>query len=115
MRVGAFEIDELGVTARARGTGLGRSLLRLVTDAREHSWLLTWGEAHDTIDFYRHVGWYEPRAIDASGDVIVFTSSQESFPTGEQPADSFAVTSILRTASTKRVKSTKCCDRSCLV
>ena len=71
--VGAFEIDELGVLAWARGTGLGRRLLSTATDDQP-SWLLTWNQAHDTIAFYRRAGWYEPPVKGAETDVVVFLS-----------------------------------------
>lgn len=73
--VGAFEIDELGVRAHARGTGLGRRLLSAVTSAVPdgRAWLLTWDQAHDTVAFYRRTGWTEPAPLRGQEtDVIVF-------------------------------------------
>ncbi|MFI9167910.1 GNAT family N-acetyltransferase [Streptomyces lincolnensis] len=75
--VGTFEIDELGVRERARGTGLGSRLLSGVTSAAPggRAWLLTWDQAHDTLSFYRHCGWREPEFLPgADTDVVVFLS-----------------------------------------
>jgi GNAT superfamily N-acetyltransferase len=73
--VGAFEVDELAVRRHARGTGLGRGLLAtLVGDGR--AWLLTWNQAHDTLAFYRRIGWHEPEPLPGKEtDVVVFLSS----------------------------------------
>lgn len=73
--VGTFEIDELGVRSRARGTGLARLLLSAVTTTAPHgrAWLLTWSEALDTLAFYRHLGWQEPDPLPGSEtDIVVF-------------------------------------------
>ncbi len=75
--VGALEIDELGVRSRARGTGLGRRLLCALTAGAPEgrAWLLTWSQAHDTLAFYRRIGWREPAARPGSEtDVVVFLS-----------------------------------------
>ncbi|MFG3137263.1 GNAT family N-acetyltransferase [Streptomyces sp. NPDC048211] len=75
--VGAFEIDELGVRSRARGTGLGRRLLSALTDAAPggRAWLLTWSQAHDTLGFYHRSGWQEPEPVPGhETDVVVFLS-----------------------------------------
>lgn len=75
--VGAFEIDELGVRARARGTGLGRRLLDALTATAPggRAWLLTWDQAHETLAFYRRAGWREPTARPGHDtDVVVFLS-----------------------------------------
>jgi GNAT superfamily N-acetyltransferase len=75
--VGAFEIDELGVRADARGTGLGRRLLSVLTSAAPggRAWLLTWDQAHETVAFYRRTGWREPEPLPgAESDVVVFLS-----------------------------------------
>ncbi|GAA1531348.1 GNAT family N-acetyltransferase [Kribbella lupini] len=73
--VGAFEIDELGVLGWARGTGLGRRLLSTAADHQPSgAWLLTWNQAHDTIAFYRGVGWHEPPVKGAETDIVVFLS-----------------------------------------
>ncbi len=72
---GAFEIDELGVRQRARGTGLGRRLLEGLTAEHPRSWLLTWDQAHDTVTFYRRVGWLEPTPPPGQeNDILVFVS-----------------------------------------
>ncbi|MGB8940060.1 MAG: GNAT family N-acetyltransferase [Streptomyces sp.] len=76
--VGAFEIDELGVRARARGTGLGRQLLSALTAAAPdgRAWLLTWDEAHETLAFYRRMGWHEPEPLPGHDtDIVVFLSA----------------------------------------
>lgn len=78
--VGAFEIDELGVRAGARGTGLGRQLLATLaapaTVPGGRAWLLTWDQAHETLAFYRRMGWREPEPLPGHGtDVVVFLSS----------------------------------------
>lgn len=86
--VGAFEIDELGVRADARGTGLGRRLLSTLTSAAPggRAWLLTWDQAHDTLAFYRRTGWREPEPLpDAETDVVVFLSPAP--PASADPAD----------------------------
>ncbi|MEU5951021.1 GNAT family N-acetyltransferase [Streptomyces sp. NPDC047525] len=75
--VGAFEIDELGVRARTRGTGLGKQLLSALTATAPagRAWLLTWDQAHATLAFYRRMGWREPEPLPgrATG-VVVFLS-----------------------------------------
>lgn len=81
--VGAFEIDELGVRARARGTGLGRQLLSALTSPATvpggRAWLLTWDQAHETLTFYRRLGWTEPEPLPGHDtDVVVFLSSPGS-------------------------------------
>ena len=70
--VGAFEIDELGVLQSARGSGLGRRLLAAAAEEHPRAWLLTWDQAHDTIAFYRRVGWQEPPVSGPATDIVVF-------------------------------------------
>ncbi|GAA1670279.1 GNAT family N-acetyltransferase [Kribbella yunnanensis] len=70
--VGAFEIDELGVLAHARGTGLGRRLLGAATAEHPRAWLLAWNQNHDTLAFYRRIGWTEPPVHGPETDIIVF-------------------------------------------
>jgi GNAT superfamily N-acetyltransferase len=73
--VGAFEVDELAVRGPARGTGLGRTLLTALTTSVGRAWLLTWNQAHDTLAFYRHVGWQELEPlVGKETDVVVFLS-----------------------------------------
>ncbi|GAB3822816.1 GNAT family N-acetyltransferase [Kribbella italica] len=73
--VGAFEIDELGVLDRARGTGLGKRLLSTAADHQPSgAWLLTWNQAHDTIAFYRRIGWHEAPVKGQETDIVVFLS-----------------------------------------
>ncbi|MEU0096373.1 GNAT family N-acetyltransferase [Kribbella sp. NPDC006257] len=73
--VGAFEIDELGVLASSRGTGLGRRLLTTAVEEQgSRAWLLTWNQAHDTIAFYRRIGWTEPEVRGPETDIVVFLS-----------------------------------------
>ncbi|MEV0523308.1 GNAT family N-acetyltransferase [Streptomyces sp. NPDC050439] len=77
--VGAFEIDELGVRAAVRGTGLGRQLLSALTTPAAvpggRAWLLTWDQAHETLAFYRRLGWREPKPLPGPDtDVVVFLS-----------------------------------------
>ncbi|MEU2285823.1 GNAT family N-acetyltransferase [Streptomyces sp. NPDC013178] len=87
--VGAFEIDELGVRPHARGTGLGRRLLSALADAAPdgRAWLLTWNEAHDTLAFYRRLGWreFEPLPGDET-DVVVFLSPGTPLASGSSTA-----------------------------
>lgn len=75
--VGTFEIDELGVRSPARGTGLGQRLLSALTATAPggRAWLLAWNQAHDTLRFYRRMGWREPepRPGDET-DIVVFLS-----------------------------------------
>ncbi|NGN62532.1 GNAT family N-acetyltransferase [Streptomyces sp. A7024] len=73
--VGAFEIDELGVRRHARGAGLGRRLLSALADAAPdgRAWLLAWGEAQDTLAFYRRMAWEEPESLPGNEtDIVVF-------------------------------------------
>jgi ribosomal protein S18 acetylase RimI-like enzyme len=70
--VGGFEIDELGVLKSARGTGLGRRLLEAAVAAHPRAWLLAWNQAHDTLAFYRRVGWQEPPVRGPETDIVVF-------------------------------------------
>jgi GNAT superfamily N-acetyltransferase len=70
--VGALEIDELGVLKSARGTGLGRRLLEAAVAEHPRAWLLTWDQAHDTIAFYRRLGWREPPVRGPETDIVVF-------------------------------------------
>lgn len=75
--IGAFEIDELGVRSHARGTGLGRRLLAALTATgpRGRAWLLAWNQAHDTLAFYRRIGWQEPEPMPGiETDIVVFLS-----------------------------------------
>jgi ribosomal protein S18 acetylase RimI-like enzyme len=72
--VGALEIDELGVLAHARGTGLGRKLLETATAERPRAWLLAWNQNFDTLAFYRRLGWIEPEVRGPETDIIVFVA-----------------------------------------
>ncbi|WP_217240891.1 GNAT family N-acetyltransferase [Streptomyces sp. AC555_RSS877] len=75
--VGAFEVDELGVRSHARSTGLGRLLLSALTATAPggRAWLLAWEQAHDTLAFYRRIGWQEPDPLPGSEtDIVVFLS-----------------------------------------
>ncbi|MGW8886442.1 GNAT family N-acetyltransferase [Streptomyces sp. NPDC055749] len=58
---GGLEVDELAVTARARGTGLGAALLAAVTGpaADGRCWLLTSVRAEGALRFYRRAGWHQ--------------------------------------------------------
>lgn len=71
--VGGFEVDELAVRERARGTGLGRRLLtelvRGVPDGR--AWLLTARDAVDTVAFYHRIGWRVVEPVAGAGNGIV--------------------------------------------
>ncbi|MFG1911252.1 GNAT family N-acetyltransferase [Kribbella sp. NPDC048928] len=72
--IGAFEVDELGVLAHARGTGLARRLLEHATQANKRSWLLAWNQNHHAIAFYRHLGWQEPEIRGPEHDILVFVT-----------------------------------------
>ncbi|WAZ19938.1 GNAT family N-acetyltransferase [Streptomyces cinnabarinus] len=79
--MGTTEVDELGVRPRARGTGLGRRLLSALVSTAPggRAWLLTWDQAHDTVRFYRHLGWQEPEPSPGDGtDIVVFLSPTPS-------------------------------------
>ncbi|WP_224756470.1 GNAT family N-acetyltransferase [Streptomyces sp. col6] len=56
---GSREVDELAVSADARGQGVGAALLERVTaDAPDgRCWLLTSVRARDAMSFYRRLGW----------------------------------------------------------
>ncbi|WP_406053479.1 GNAT family N-acetyltransferase [Kribbella sp. NBC_00889] len=75
--VGAFEIDELGVLAHARGTGLGRRLLETATQEQPRAWLLAWNQNHDSLAFYRRIGWLEPPVRGPETDIVVFVSPNQ--------------------------------------
>lgn len=73
--VGAIEVDELAVRARARGKGLARRLLgELTADAPEgRAWLLTWTGAPEAVEFYERVGWYRvPVVPGRENDIVTF-------------------------------------------
>ncbi|MFD5480197.1 GNAT family N-acetyltransferase [Streptomyces hawaiiensis] len=75
--VGSFEIDELGVRSRARGTGLGQRLLSALSHGAvgRRSWLMTWNGAPDALAFYRRLGWWEPDPVPGEEtDVVVFVA-----------------------------------------
>lgn len=71
--LGAFEVDELGVHQRARGTGLGRRLLTelVATAPNGRAWLLTAANATDTIAFYNRVGWHQVKPRPGTDNAIV--------------------------------------------
>jgi GNAT superfamily N-acetyltransferase len=75
--VGAFEIDELAVSQRFQGRGLGAELLDACVRMAPHqaAWLLTHDHAEETVQFYRRRSWYQPPAPapDRSG-VLIFLS-----------------------------------------
>ena len=70
--IDAFEIDELGVLRRARGTGLGHRLLDEATKQEPRAWLLAWNQNHATLAFYRRAGWTEPETRGPEHDIVVF-------------------------------------------
>ncbi|MFI8893367.1 GNAT family N-acetyltransferase [Streptomyces paradoxus] len=73
--VGCFEIDELGVRSRARGTGLGWRLLSALSSGAPggRAWLMTWNGAPDALAFYRRAGWREPEPLPGEEtDMVVF-------------------------------------------
>ncbi|WP_053674291.1 GNAT family N-acetyltransferase [Streptomyces sp. NRRL B-1140] len=75
--VGCFEIDELGVRSRARGTGLGRRLLSALSSAAPggRAWLMTWIGAPQALALYRRAGWREPEPLPGEEtDMVVFVS-----------------------------------------
>ena len=75
MVLGAFEVDELGVQERTRGTGLGRRLLSELVDGVPdgRAWLLTAADA--TITFYRRVGWHQVTPLPGTAnEIVVFLS-----------------------------------------
>lgn len=84
--VGSFEIDELGVRSRARGTGLGRRLLSALGSGAPggRAWLMTWSGAPDAVAFYRRAGWWEPEPVPGEEtDTVVFVAPGR--PPGEAP------------------------------
>ncbi|MGW0613983.1 GNAT family N-acetyltransferase [Streptomyces sp. NPDC002788] len=75
--VGSFEIDELGVRSRARGTGLGQRLLSALSAETPggRAWLMTWNQAPDALAFYRRAGWWEPEPLPGEEtDMVVFVA-----------------------------------------
>lgn len=71
--VGALEVDELAVSPRARGQGLGAGILDLLCRHADPCWLLTAPQAADAIRFYERLGW--SRLTGPEADVVVFTRS----------------------------------------
>ncbi|TCC24067.1 GNAT family N-acetyltransferase [Kribbella sindirgiensis] len=72
--IGAYEVDELGVLAQARGTGLARRLLETAAQEHQRAWLLAWNQNHDALAFYRHLGWQEPEVRGPETDIVVFVT-----------------------------------------
>jgi ribosomal protein S18 acetylase RimI-like enzyme len=71
--IGALEVDELAVRARARRQGLGRRLLDALLHDAPRAWLLTARQATDTVAFYERGGWHEvPPLPGTTNDVVVF-------------------------------------------
>jgi GNAT superfamily N-acetyltransferase len=68
--VGAFEVDELAVRPRARGTHLGGRLLAALVAPEPRAWLLTSSTAVDTVAFYRREGWRELRPAAGAGQGV---------------------------------------------
>jgi GNAT superfamily N-acetyltransferase len=76
---GAFEVDELAVVPTARGRGLGRRLLHLITQTapQRRAWLLTARHASVAVVFYRRMGWHEADPLPHAGnDIVVFLAPQ---------------------------------------
>nr|WP_203598740.1 GNAT family N-acetyltransferase [Streptomyces sp. SID7909] len=71
---GSREVDELALSADARGQGVGAALLERVTvDAPGgRCWLLTSVRARDAMSFYRRLGWAQAthRACEDTGIAV---------------------------------------------
>ncbi|WP_147942103.1 GNAT family N-acetyltransferase [Microbispora sp. CSR-4] len=61
----AFEVVELMVAGKARGSGLGRTLLHRVAGGCERAWLLTLKDS-PAARLYQHLGWMSKGEFDSS-------------------------------------------------
>jgi hypothetical protein len=52
-------------------------LLAAAVEEHPRAWLLTWNQAHDTIAFYRRVGWQEPPVHGPETDIVVFLAPDQ--------------------------------------
>ena len=73
----AAECQAFLESAADRDWSLGRRLLSALTATAPggRAWLLAWNQAHDTLAFYRRIGWQEPEPLPGNEtDVVVFLS-----------------------------------------
>ncbi|MEE1739355.1 GNAT family N-acetyltransferase [Streptomyces sp. BE147] len=88
---GALEVDELAVSPRAHGTGLGRALLAAVTgpavDGR--CWLLTSARAKAALRLYERAGWHRHATpVPGRAGLVVFLGPRHpGLPAADPTAD----------------------------
>lgn len=81
---GSREVDELALSADARGQGVGAALLGAVTANAPggRCWLLTSVQADDAMSFYRRLGWGQAThpAPDGSGIAVFLGPAHPAHP-----------------------------------
>lgn len=79
---GAFEVDELAVSAHAQRRGIGTRLLEALIPADRSAWLVTSRRATAALGLYRSLGWDELTGTASDGSTVVV------FATPVRPASS---------------------------